>query len=601
MVRLLALVLLALAPAAAIAGTRATYVDEHGQRRVILIADNGDFEVQLWMGQHLIVKSGRAYVIEEQLTGPLVTSLNELVAASAELAAVPRPPPSAEQEAAMADAVRTMEAAAADIEALAAQVVAEAQAAEGSAVSQNDQPHARLPRTWRDGIVVNGRPGRGHYYRRVDDNVEEIFAVISNDPALAPIGAAFFRAIEAELELERASGTFIPARGPMDPEDIRILTSGTPIQYYSSRLREVEPVVLPAIALPAEPETGAEVRTRLAAERAARFAPSPPERNASRALFAGGRLYLVTGDHQLASVAEGETALTRHDLGEPVLDACVQGGAPLALTGAAENPSAWTVRRLQGGQWRAERTVASDGDAPVALACTPEGAFLLTSHRFIDLTPARPVALRLQGEPVHALVTAAVHVTPQAVFVGLNAGEWGGGLRRVDRRSGRIETIARNATGDLCDGPLNPDCDPVQGLATIPWRPDCIAAAIGLIHMAAHGRVTMVCPGRIEQLYAATRGEFEDPERAREAARGRYGSIAFFGLAASGNGLIAIGHNGLYRLAADGTATHVPLPRFVRVEGVLVSFALPDAVLVVTGINGRASVSGAVPIMAVRQ
>lgn len=59
-------------------------------------------------------------------------------------------------------------------------------------------------------------------------------------------------------------------------------------------------------------------------------------------------------------------------------------------------------------------------------------------------------------------------------------------------------------------------------------------------------------------------------------------------------------HNGRYRLPADGSATHESLPRFTRVEGVLVSFALPDMVLVVTGIDGRASLSGSVPIMAVR-
>jgi hypothetical protein len=35
--------------------------------------------------------------------------------------------------------------------------------------------------------------------------------------------------------------------------------------------------------------------------------------------------------------------------------------------------------------------------------------------------------------------------------------------------------------------------------------------------------------------------------------------------------------------------------------GSVAFFALPEIVLVVTGINGRASLSGAVPIMAVRQ
>ena len=52
--------------------------------------------------------------------------------------------------------------------------------------------------------------------------------------------------------------------------------------------------------------------------------------------------------------------------------------------------------------------------------------------------------------------------------------------------------------------------------------------------------------------------------------------------------------------APAGTATRIKLPRFTRIEGLLVSFALPEFVLVVTGINGRASLSGAVPIMAVR-
>jgi hypothetical protein len=209
--------------------------------------------------------------------------------------------------------------------------------------------------------------------------------------------------------------------------------------------------------------------------------------------------------------------------------------------------------------------------------------------------------LRLHGEPFFARVTSVAHVTPQAVFVGLNSGEWGGGLRRIDRRSGRIETIARKATGDQCDGPLSTACDPVQGLATPPWRPNCIVAAIGLIHMLEHGRLTLVCPDRIEQLYAAVDREAEGQRGTEGAAAGDYGSIAFFGLAASGNGLIAVGHDGLHRLDGAGHATVTPLPRFVRVEGLLVSFALPDVVLVVTGINGRASVSGAVPILAVRQ
>ena len=585
MVRLLLLVALALAPAAAAAGTRAIFVDEHGFRQTLVIADNGDVDAELRMGQHLIVRRGRAFIVEERLTGPIVTPLDELEAAARE----PRPartaPRSPEAEAALRGAEASLEELVGDID-----------------PAEAGRPPPSPPvLVQREGIEVNGRVGRGYYYPRFDDlGREQLFVVMSDDPALAPIGAVFRRGLAAEAVLRRLMGDGAPPPDILDPEQGRILASGTPIQYYTTRLREVEQVAIPSVALPAEPETGAALRARLAAEAADRDAPPAPEWMASRAIFAGGRLYLVAGDHRLLSLAEGERSLTRHDLGEPVLDVCVQNGEPLALTGAAERARTWTLRRLHGGQWRPERTVARDNDEPVALACTPAGPYLLTSRRFIDLTQARPAALGLRGGPIRALVAAAVHDTPRAVFVGLNAGEWGGGLRRIDRRSGEVETIARNASGGLCDGPLNTDCDPVQGLATIPWRPNCVAAAIGLIHMAAHGRLTAVCPDRIEQLYAAADGDPTTPERARDAAQGRYGSVAFFGLAATGNSLIAIGHNGLHRLDAAGAATRTPLPRFTRIEGMLVSFALPDVVLVVTGINGRAALSGAVPIMAVR-
>lgn len=595
MVRLLLLVALALVSTAATAGTRATYVDDQGQRRTILIADNGDIDAELYMGKHLIVRDGRAFIVAELLTGPLVTPLDALEAAATERAAAPRPQISPELEAATRDAVATMEATAAEMQAAAAEITAQDRPDNDPPGSETQPPGPAMAQ--REGIQVNGRAGRSYYVQRFN----QVFAVISDDPALAPIGAALLRAIEAERTLDRVAGNIFPPPGPMDPEEVRILSSGTPIQYYSSALGAVEQVTLPAIALPAEPETGAAVRARLAAEAAARDAPPAPEWDASRAIFAGGRLYLVAGNQRLMSLAEGELALTRHELGEPVLDVCVREGEPIVLTGAVERSPRWTLRRLHDGQWQAERTLARDNDEPLALSCSTEGMFLLTSKRFIDLTQARPVVLRLRGAGARGIVTSVVHVAPQAVFVGLNSGEWGGGLMRIDRRSGRVTRIERNATGALCGGPLNTNCDPVHGLANIPWRPNCLAAAIGLIHFMSHGRLAMVCDDRVEQLYPEVPGASGQRGRAEEDDEDDPGSTAFFGLAAIGNELLTIGDDSLHRVRSDGSATVTPLPRFTRVEGLLVSFVLPDVVLVITGINGRASVSGAVPIMAVRQ
>jgi len=119
--------------------------------------------------------------------------------------------------------------------------------------------------------------------------------------------------------------------------------------------------------------------------------------------------------------------------------------------------------------------------------------------------------------------------------------------------------------------------------------------------MAAHGRITSVCPERVEQMFVGA-GAFDasDPREAAEAAKGGYGSVAFFGLAATDTALIAAGQDGIYRIEANGAGARRRWPRFVEVDGILVSFALPDVVLVLTELNRRASVSGSAPLMAVR-
>jgi hypothetical protein len=558
MLRTFVFLLLALAPAMAAAGIRATFAAERDRPTIVVIADNGDIDAELWTGARLIVKGGRAFIVEERLTGPIVTRLEDLGAIVAERAPAPVTPATA--------------------------------------------PAADWRPVERGTAVVNGRSGRAYFLPRGVEGELELFAVISGDPDLAQLAAAMRRLYAAEMLVAQARDE-VPQRVSDTPSWLQLLDEGVPLRLGHSTLRTVEhlPIAPEAVVLPAEPETREALRVRLAGEAAeAERGPSADDM-ISRAVFAGGRLFVLTDSGGLSSLAEGERARIRHDPGEPVLDICVDGGELVALTGRRDGGRAWTMRRWRGGQWRTARSVARSGDRLLAMACAPESAILLTSRRLIDLSGPDARVLILSGEPLRTLVNTVVHATPDAVFVGINAGEWGGGLRRIERRSGRISTIARNATGNLCDGPLNTDCDPVHGIVTLPWRPECVAAAIGLIHMAAHGRIVTACPQGVEQLFAAADAIDEtDPTAVAEAASGSYGAVAFFGLAAIDRTLVAVGHNGLHRIAADGTATRQRWPRFIDADGVLVSFALPDVILVLTSINRRASVGGAAPILVVR-
>lgn len=557
--RLILVLALAVVPAAAIAGIRATYAVEHSHPVVIEIADNGDMNADLDGGRTLIVKAGQAYLVEDRLTGPVVMRLDDLAAIARERSE--------------------------------------------SAGQRPAGATADFGLVERGTAEVHGRTGRAYFFPDTDVGPGQRFAVIGDDPSLADLGAAARQAFAAEMVLSRAEGRTPQATVDYSLSLLRVLERGTALQFGQTSLRAVErrPIPADAIALPAAPEPAEALRARLALE--ADEAQRPPVRDQmiSRAAFAHGRLFLLADNGALSSLAEGDRVRTRHDPGESVLDICVDGGDLLALTGARAEGRAWTVRRWHEGRWATDRSVPRARDAAVALSCGPQAAVLLTSRRLIDLRAAAGNVLELRGAPIRTLVNAVVHATPDAVFVGLNAGEWGGGLKRIDRRTGRIDVVQRNATGGLCDGPLNTDCDPVHGIATIPWRPECVAAAIGLIHMAAHGRIVSVCPAGVEQLFAANAEVDEaNPEAVREAASGGYGAVAFFGLAAVDRALVAVGHNGLHRIEADGTGTHQRLPRFVEVDGVLVSFAVPGFVLVVTGINGRASMGGAAPMLVVR-
>jgi len=320
-------------------------------------------------------------------------------------------------------------------------------------------------------------------------------------------------------------------------------------------------------------------------------APDPPQAYLIRGAFADGRLWLLTESGTLLSVAEDSQATVPETLPEPVLDLCRSGGAIVILTGQRGGGRAWTVRRRAGGAWRIAGQASRRGDRLIAMDCSDGLVTLLTSERIVEMRRGGPHDVALADDLPHARVNTALFGTPRHLYLGLNSGEWGGGLRRIDRRNGAIVTIERSTPEDRCrGGPLNSACDPVHAIAAEPWRPECVIVAIGLVHFMSHGRLVEVCGERVEALYSS---EISDADFAGS-------STAFFGLARVGDSLRAVGIDGVYRLSAGGAVERSPFPRWRRIGDVALSFDLPDVVLVVTQVNRRASVSGGAPMIVPR-
>jgi len=323
-----------------------------------------------------------------------------------------------------------------------------------------------------------------------------------------------------------------------------------------------------------------------------------PEMFIKRGVFAEGRLWLLSDTGTLFSVDEQAGTSAREELPEPAGDICLWRGRPTILTGAAD-AGQWTMRRRDGGQWSVIATLPRARDSLVGIDCTEAAVTVLTDRRIIALGETRRER-RLSGRLEGGRVTTTLLATPDHLFVGLNAGEWGGGLRRVERRTGRLATIERNISGELCDGPLNTGCDPVNGLAVSPWRPGCVVAAIGLVHFMPRGRLAEICGERVERLYFRPL-ESGWGDNSRLGADGEpFSTVAFFGLIRSGDTLWAAGIDGLYEVRGPDAVARRPLPTFRQVGDFRLSFEVPGIVLVVTSVHRRASVSAGAPLIVPR-
>jgi hypothetical protein len=313
-----------------------------------------------------------------------------------------------------------------------------------------------------------------------------------------------------------------------------------------------------------------------------------------RVVFVERHLWMLSDAGELSSVNDRADKRTRERTPEPFTDICEQDRQLLAVSSS----DTLTLWRRTAESWSVVVKLAREQEVLVSLNCGPNGVSFLTTRRLVELGDGRERTVVLADKLPKGLITATLD-DESGFFVGINMGEWGGGLWRIDRQSGRITRVERNTTGELCAGPLNTACDPVNGIVSDPWKPGCILAAVGLVHFSPHGRLVEVCGDTIDRFYVKAYGT-QPPNPQNIKSDEPFSSVAFFGLIRQGNIIWAAGIDGLYKFDDPHTPCVLPLPSFKDVGGINVSFDLPGIVLALTEINRRASLSGATPLMVAR-
>jgi hypothetical protein len=309
-------------------------------------------------------------------------------------------------------------------------------------------------------------------------------------------------------------------------------------------------------------------------------APEPPP-ELLQAVHADHATWLLRESGRVFRLDDGAAVPVAVSVPARALGLCLVRGA-LSLVGTSE--AGWQIFRRHGSNWQAGlATPALPGERYFGVACDIDGATVLTDRRLIDQQRG---VIPLAGYKPAMSIRTVVHREPDALLVGTNAGEWGGKLLRIPLASGRVEEVP--GTGA-----------PIHDIAPLPGKPGCVVLAIGLVHFFPSGKLTEVCGSRARRLYSRAWEEQGFKPKPGEPGQDPYPSVAFFGLAPAADGsLRAIAMDGIYRIARDGNVSGPePLPAFVPYGDVGVAKMGSDLELVLTGVNARASLGGAMPIV----
>jgi len=237
---------------------------------------------------------------------------------------------------------------------------------------------------------------------------------------------------------------------------------------------------------------------------------------------------------------------------------------------------------------------APSKDEPIALL-NSKGTPIVLSQRTIRIFSNDGASVRLielKGELRSGVqVSTAIPNGSGSVYVGFNSGEWGGGLQRVDLKTGAVTNVERRDTKQLCEGPLNSDCDPVTGVIPDSRDGDCVLVSVGLVHMfTSEGRILRVCGEDVATISEKSVTGGGDKRKMTEA---------FYGLVPTKEGgFWAITYRALYRFGADcKIEREYSLPALKSVSGVYLSRDLPGAIIVRTDVNWAVSTSGYTPLV----
>jgi hypothetical protein len=211
-------------------------------------------------------------------------------------------------------------------------------------------------------------------------------------------------------------------------------------------------------------------------------------------------------------------------------------------SGDNESSSSVTVARYDGtGFIDLPAITLADDEVPLGIVDDDGVPVVITDARLLVLQETRSIR-RLNpplGEEVRrGGAMAAVPTRGGTVYVGLNRGEFGGGVQAIEMSSGRVSQVRLESTAS--DGTTRSEAvaDTVTAMVADPSAGDCVVVSAGLEHLGGSwGRVSRICAASMRVVLQREIGPWTMP---------------FYGLAADDSGVWAVSTDHVFRIGLPG-------------------------------------------------
>lgn len=536
--------------AVAHADVRATFADPDRRGNMIVeVADSGEMRFTDPQGGYFLIVDGHAFSVQAGPGGPTVTSAEALAFLARE-------------------DIRT------------GRVIFSTSGDEKASKANLYEPEA----------LVNTAGYEGTRY--IIAGTQRPALVLTEKPELRPLGramATYFRML-ADMSAEP-----VPELGNL----YELLETHGILEFWGQKLVSASfaPIDRSRFAIPATPLTLDNLKLDSSEGESVSASNRSDRAPVIRAIFRDHALLTLTSDGKIHAWADGSSNVSNFDVPGKVRDFCKQGNEIILVTGDSQSTGikiwsgtehAWTLRISL-------KNAAENGY--LALDCSGAEPILLTTSSMRFLATNREVQIRPDPILGRAYLTTLQH--GQYLYVGANAGEWGGGLRRFSLKDGSTKALDGSDPQELCGGLLNTACAPVTGIVIDPSNPNCVLVATGLVHLMSSGMVVRVCGESFSLAYAKPYtielGWKFNPKDAPSSP-----SVPFFSMGAGSNKAWAIAGDGLYTFAGNPLPTFAPFPRPSRLSASGIDWTNKDFVLISTTMNQVHSLSGSSLILVPR-